>query len=302
MSPHTRRLAWGTAAALASPALGGVAAAVTRSLAGAADPLTIGAFRYSIAVVVLLPLAFLRHDRWPRRADWPGVAAIGLVLFGVFPVLFNTALIFTSAARGALALSSVPLLTLLGAALLRVERLTLRKATGVAVAMGGVGAGLLSGLGAAPPGAWQGDLLMLAGALCLALTNIWSPRYLRRTPVTTFTVAGMAVGAVVLTLLAAWHGGFAAVPAFGAPQWAAIAYLGVPGGALCFFLWAWALERTTPTLVGVTIASNPVAAALAGAVLLDEPLQIGQILGVGTLVLGTWLTATSPRRGGRVSA
>ena len=40
-------------------------------------------------------------------------------------------------------------------------------------------------------------------------------------------------------------------------QWAAVAYLGVVGAAVTFFLWVFALARTTPTKVTNTITAQP---------------------------------------------
>ena len=62
-------------------------------------------------------------------ADGPGlgVAALGVMFFAVFFVFYNIALAFTTAARGALALSTLPLWTMVVAALLGAEPLTLRK-------------------------------------------------------------------------------------------------------------------------------------------------------------------------------
>ena len=130
----------GVLAAMLSSGIGGTAIGATRYLAGATDPLALGFFRFGIGFVLLLPLALWRRERWPGMRDWPAAVALGLLFFGLFPVLFNAALVHTTAARGALALSTLPLLTMLMAALFRVERLTRRKSAGVLVAIGGVAA------------------------------------------------------------------------------------------------------------------------------------------------------------------
>ena len=128
-----------------SSGLGGTSVGATRYLVSAIDPLAIGAFRFGIGFLLLLPLALTQGGLWPRRQDWPGVAALGLLFFALFPVLFNASLIFTTAARGALALSTLPLLTMVVGAALGVEALTARKTAGVLIAMLGVSMALLSG-------------------------------------------------------------------------------------------------------------------------------------------------------------
>ena len=121
---------WGVLAAVLSSALGGTSIGATRYLVNAIDPLAIGSFRFGIGFVLLLPVALLQGGRWPARRDWPAVAGLGVLFFAVFPLLFNASLIFTTAARGALALSTLPLLTMVVGAALGSEALTARKSLG----------------------------------------------------------------------------------------------------------------------------------------------------------------------------
>src|SRR5689334_8155536 len=200
---------WGVLAALLSSALGGTSIGATRFLVNAIDPLAIGSFRLGIGFILLLPVALVQGHRWPPRQDWPAVIGLGLLFFAAFPILFNASLIFTTAARGALALSTLPLLTMVVGALLGSEPLTARKTTGVLIAFTGVAVALLTGLTTAPDGAWRGDLLMVGAALCMALYSIWSKPFIARSGPILFTAFAMAAGASVLILLARLNGSFA---------------------------------------------------------------------------------------------
>ena len=120
---------------------------------------------------------------------------------------------------------------------------------------------LLSGLTTAPDGAWRGDLLMVSAALCMALYSIWSKPFICRSGPIPFTTLAMAAGPAVLVILSMLRGSFAPVEAFGPPQWLSALYLGAFGSALTFYLWAFALERTTPTRVAISVTINPVAAS-----------------------------------------
>ncbi|MBR1209645.1 DMT family transporter [Bradyrhizobium sp. JYMT SZCCT0180] len=287
---------WGVLAAVLSSALGGTSIGATRYLVSAIDPLAIGSFRFGIGFVLLLPVALWQGGRWPARRDWPAVAGLGVLFFALFPLLFNASLIFTTAARGALALSTLPLLTMVVGAALGSEALTLRKSLGVVVAMLGVAIALLSGLAFAPPGAWRGDLLMVGAALCMALYSIWSKPFIVRSGPIPFTTMAMGVGAACLILISCGRGSFAPVADFGMPQWLAATYLGAFGSALTFYLWAFALARTTPTRVAISVTVNPVAASLVGAVLLHEPLSWNLVGGIVTVFAGIWIATTSGRQ------
>ncbi|WP_065753061.1 DMT family transporter [Bradyrhizobium paxllaeri] len=288
--------AWGVLAAILSSGLGGTSIGATRYLVNAVDPLAIGSFRFGIGFLMLLPAALLQGVHWPRHSDWLNVAGLGVLYFALFPILFNASLIFTTAARGALALSTLPLLTMVVGAALGSEALTIRKSIGVVTATLGVALALLSGLAAAPPGAWRGDLLMIAAALCMALYSIWSKPFIARSGPIPFTTVSMGVGAACLVLISLWHGSFAPVAAFEVPQWLAAIYLGAFGSALTFYLWAFALERTTPTRVAISVTVNPITASLVGAALLDEPLRWNLVGGIVTVFAGIWIATTAGRR------
>jgi drug/metabolite transporter (DMT)-like permease len=286
---------WGVLAAVLSSGLGGTSIGATRYLVNAIDPLAIGSFRFGIGFLLLLPVALLQGDRWPARGEWLGVAGLGVLYFAVFPILFNASLIFTTAARGALALSTLPLLTMIVGAALGSEALTVRKSIGVLIAMLGVAMALLSGLSYAPPGAWRGDLLMVAAALCMALYSVWSKPFIRRSGPIAFTTMSMGVGAACLILISCWRGSFVPVAAFGIPQWLAATYLGAFGSALTFYLWAFALERTTPTRVAISVTVNPITASLVGAALLHEPVRWNLAGGIVTVFVGIWIATTVGR-------
>lgn len=285
----------GVVAAILSSTCGGLTGAVTRYAIGATDPVTLAAFRFGIAFLLLLPVALALGSRWPRGRDLAGVAALGALYFAVFFVLYNESLALTTAARGSLALSMLPLTTMLVAALLGRERITARKTCGVLIAVGGAAAALLTGLGDAPPGAWRGDLLMLGATLIMAFYTVWSRPFMQRSSRLGFLLAGMGFGAAASSLLAWQQGGWAMTQSFGTAQWTAVGFIGLVGGALAFYLWVYALERTTPTRVANTMTINPIAASLLAAVLVGEPLGLNLAVGIAAVALGIWLASSAPR-------
>jgi drug/metabolite transporter (DMT)-like permease len=239
---------------------------------------------------------------WRQGRDWPAaralvpIAGLGLLFFALFPVLFNASLIYTTAARGSLALSTLPVLTMLVAAMLNAERLTRWKTAGVIVATGGVAVALVSNLGDAPPGAWRGDLLMIAAALCMALYSVWSKPLTKTYGTIVYTAIAMSFGATALVCLAWLRGGFAATAAFGPVEWSAVGFLGIFGGAATFLLWSYALERTTPTRVAISVTVNPIVSATFAAYALGEPITINLVLGLLLVAAGIMLATANVRK------
>jgi drug/metabolite transporter (DMT)-like permease len=286
----------GVAIALASSCLGGTAAAITRYLVGGADPITLAILRWGIGFACLLPVALLLRVRWPPRSDWPAVAALGLCFFGLFFVLYNIAIGYTTAARASLALATLPLHTMVVGALLGIEPLTKRKTIGVCVAVLGVIAALASGLSAAPPGAWRGELIMTAAVMCMAFYNVWSRPFIRRSSALGFLTVGMGAGAAALILVGSLTGSIATLSQFGTSQWIAGIYLGVGGGALAFILWVMALERATPTRVAATMTVNPLAAGLLATQLVGEPITPNLVFGLVAVFAGIWIATTEAKK------
>jgi drug/metabolite transporter (DMT)-like permease len=287
---------FGVTAAIVSSCLGGTAAAVSRYLVGNADPITLAILRWGIGFLCVLPAALLLGIRWPRRRDWPGVAALGVCFFGLFFVLYNIAIGYTTAARASLALSTLPLQTMVVGAVLGIEPLTARKSAGVGIAMLGVFAALASGLSAAPAGAWRGELIMAGAVLCMAFYNVWSRPFIQRSSALGFLTVGMGAGAAALLAVGSITGRVAVLADFGAPQWIAGVYLGICGGALAFILWVMALQRATPTRVANTMTVNPIAASLLAAQLVGEAVTVNLIIGLVAVFAGIGIATTEARK------
>jgi drug/metabolite transporter (DMT)-like permease len=286
----------GVAIALLSSSLGGTAAAITRYLVRGGDPVTLAILRWAIGFVCLLPAALLLKARWPARRDLPAVAFLGICFFGLFFILYNIAISFTTAARASLALATLPLSTMVVAALLGVEKLTLRKTLGVLIAVLGVAAALAAGLSAAPEGAWRGELIMLAAVFCMAFYNVLSRPFMQRSSALGFLTVGMGAGAVLLIVVGLFTGSVVTLSNFTTPQWIAGIYLGIGGGAAAFILWVLALERATPTRVANTMTVNPIAAALLATLLIGEPITPNLVLGLIAVFAGIWIATSEVKK------
>jgi drug/metabolite transporter (DMT)-like permease len=286
----------GPLAAILSSALGGTAIGATRYLAETLDPITIGAIRFGGGFLVLAPIVPMRGERWPDRKDWLSITGLGFLFFFVFPLLFNAALIYTSAARGALALSTLPMLTIVIGTVLRVERPTAQKTIGVLVAMLGVAIALGAGHADASVGAWRGDLLMMAAACCMAFYSVLSRPLLTRNGPLPFAAFGMGIGALFLGALSINPDAGSALRSMSAMQWISAGYLAVVCGALIFFLWAFALRHTTATVVSVSVAVNPITAAVYGSLLLGEQAGPSLVLGLIAVLLGIYITQSGQSR------
>ncbi len=273
------------ASALAS-VITGTALVATRFVVSGSDGLTIATLRYVVAAACLLPLVPIFARMSVALRDLIPIAGLGLLYFGFFPWCISAAMKFTTASGGAIVLACTPAATLLLGKLTGSEDWSIRKGFGVvcaifgaAIAIGHIGFDFAAT-------AWRGDLAMILATLLGAIYAIFSKPYLKKYSPLVVTAIAMAAGA--LGLLVFWaaidlsHG----LPHLQLSGWLAILYIGIAGGALSFFLYAWSLGQTAPTTTMILLPLNPITAVIAGALFLQEPLSIELFLGLILVVVG----------------
>lgn len=270
----------GLLAACLSSLLGGSAVAATRWSVAGIEPLTLAALRYGIAALCLAPLAVRAARRLHSVGDVAAAVALALLFFALFPWLFTLALAHTTAARGSLALTALPLLTYALSVALGREVPSRRRLAGIALAMAGVALGLSSRLAG---GGLTGDVLMVAAAAVGAVYNVLSKPIIQRLGALPFTGLGLAIGAAALI---AADPGIGAAARLTGTQWLAVLYLGAVGCALTFALWSLGLQFAPPALVALTVTLNPVASATLAAVALGEGITQEMAVGFALVVAG----------------
>jgi drug/metabolite transporter (DMT)-like permease len=285
-----------TCAALTATILGGSATVAARYVLPFSDPLSVTVLRNAGAMVLILALALATTRVRFKRADLPAVLALGVLQFGVMQFLFVAAFQYVPAARGALVLSTMPIITLALAALSRREQMTTLKVVGGLVAFAGVAIALGDRAGASGPEVWKGDALMFAAALSGAVYNVLAGSGLRKYPALSVTAVQLPAGVAVLLAATLIGGDLTAITQMPLQAWVAIAYLMSLGGVVSFFCWIWALERIAPSSVAITITVNPIAAAVLGAAILGEAITVHVLIGLAAVVVGIGLANWPTRR------
>jgi drug/metabolite transporter (DMT)-like permease len=264
----------------------GTALVATRYVVPQTDGLTIATLRYVVAAACLLPLvpAFYRFNIAFR--DLVPIAALGILYFCIFPWCISAAMEYTTASAGSIILTSTPAVTLLLGGLMRSEAWSGSKGLGVAFSIFGAGVAVgITGFEFSD-GAWFGNGLMVLATLSGAVYAVFSKPYLVKYPPLTVTAFAMGSGAVALISIWLVQNHASGIPQLDAPGWWAILYIGAAGGALSFFLYAWALGRTTPTVTMILLPLHPIAAILGGALFLGEPLSVWLFVGLALVIIG----------------
>ena len=279
-----------TAAAAATGIFVGSTIVATRFVIDQTSPASLALLRYFIGCCCLLPPAlWSAHLRFERRDLLP-LGLLGITQFGVVVTLLNYALQLIPSARAALIFATFPLLTLIFAAALGYERVTGAKALGVMLTI--VGVGLALGEKAVQPGSpangWIGELAVLASAASGAICSVLYRPYLQKYATLPVSAFAMLASVIFLAMFAVGEGFFNAPPRFTPGGWLAIGFIGLSSG-VGYYLWLWALNRTTPTNVTVFMALSPVTATVLGALFLAESISTMSLLGLICVALGLWL-------------
>ena len=246
------------------------------------DPILFAAFRYDVAVVILVGYAILRGRAWrpTSRADWIALLAGGGFLVAPNALLFVGQQTVPSGVA-AIMQSLVPIATALWALLLLGERVTPRGAVGIGLGIVGVGlivrpspATLLS--------TGVGRVLILGQVAGVALGGVLLQRATPSMDRTALSGWPMGVGAVILHVVSRGVGEPLALPATDS-GWLAVAYLGVVATGLAFALYFRLLALRGAVETSLVAYLVPVVATVVGVVFLDE--TITPLTVVGFLVV-----------------
>jgi drug/metabolite transporter (DMT)-like permease len=248
--------------------------------------------RLMSGAVVLAVISVGQRAGWPPRAAWPGIAATGVLWFGVYMVALNWGEQHVDAGTAAMVVNTGPILIVLLSGWLLGEGLPRPLMVGITVSFAGVILVAIATSAGRHP-SLAGVLLCLLAAVSYALAVVSQKPALRHASALQVTTLGCAVGAL------------ACLPFTGqlvsqlrtAPLTAtlSVAYLGVFPTAVAFTTWAYALARTSASKMGATTYLVPALTVLmAWAILGQVPGWLA--LAGGTLCLAG--VALSRRRPG----
>jgi drug/metabolite transporter (DMT)-like permease len=278
-----------TLGALAAAATGvqvGAAIVATRYVAADISPASLAFLRYAIGVTCLVPVVAMAQRVRFARADILPIAALGIGQFGILIALLNYGLRSVPAGRGALIFASFPLITLIVAALLGHERVSVRKISGILATMTGVALALGDKILGA--GSLAGELAILGSAATGAVCSVLYRPYLRRYPTLPVSAFAMAAAAVALFPFAAFDDLLAAPAQLSLSAWGAIVFIALSSGSF-YVVWLWALKTIPASRVTVFLALSPITAIVLGVALLGEPVTVQLVAGVACVAAGLWV-------------
>lgn len=233
------------------------------------------------------------------RADKIRVAVAGVVIVAGYHLSLNVGERYTSSGIAALVVALSPALTLLFAVWIGIERFSIRRAIGLAVAFAGVAVVITLGSGEELSlSGVKGPLIVLGAPISFALYNVILRPLLQRFDLLALTAATSLIGTVSLLPLLGWMEP-GNVTSASASEVALVLYLGILSTLLGYVAWNIGLRRLGATTAVSWTYLIPALAVLIGAVTLEEPVTAWIAAGGLLIVGGVALSSASSRGAGR---
>jgi drug/metabolite transporter (DMT)-like permease len=248
-----------------------------------------GCLRISFAAIFIFPLYVWRRPGAWLNPDWPG-----LILLGVFGVTLNQltflmGLSRTSVAHSSLIISMTPILVLLIAAAIGQERITARKALGMAIAVCGVT--ILNTLSARNSGpTLLGDFFVFIGALTFALFTVFGKNVTSRHSSVTVNTFAYTSGALALIPLTLWQSRNFQFTQVSAAAWMSLLFMAAFPSVICYLIYYEALRFIPASRVSAFSYLQPPLATLMAVIALNERVTWPLVAGGAVIFSGVYLT------------
>jgi drug/metabolite transporter (DMT)-like permease len=267
---------------------------VGRAMRNDMPPIAMGFWRWTIALLILLPFAAPELRRkWPVvRANWLTLTLLGILGAIAFNTLIYVGLQYTAATNGVLFNSISPILIILLSWVVSRERISSLQASGVALSLCGVlvivARGEIATLAAFHFN--RGDMWLITAMILWAFYTI----VLRRRP-SELSAMGFLTAMLLLSLpfllpFYLWEfserRGFALTPA----TVAALAYYGTVPSIVAYLFWNRGVAQVGPNKAGLFVHLMPLFGAVLSVIFLGEHLYAYHYAGATLIFTGIDLT------------
>lgn len=262
--------------------------------------------RHLVASLTYLPLLLVFRARLlPRRADLPYFALLGLLGFFIYHLALNYGSERVSAGAASLIIATAPAMTAIIAAFLARDRLPVFGWVGSALSFAGISfivlgdaAGAGDSAGATLGGGFNAYawFVVIAAVSTAFFAVLQRPMFARYRPL---EVAAFATWVGTLPMLVFLPGLGAEVSAAGSAALGAAIYNGVLPSAIAYTLFAFALSKTSATVVTAWLYVVPLFGLLSAWLLLGEVPTGLTIVGGAVAIAGVVILNVAKQRAAR---
>jgi drug/metabolite transporter (DMT)-like permease len=274
-------------------------------LAGEAPAVAIAAWRLTFATGIVLPLVLWRFRSGFRAVDARtlGLLLAAGVLLAAHFATWIASLDYTSISNSVVLVSTAPLWVAILGRVTGSLRLSRRMIWAVLLSVAGA---IVIGGGSMRVGVTtlKGDLLALAGAVCMGSYLLVAQRIQRTLEFGPYVLLVYAIAASFLWAAALLSG--EPLRGFSAATWWSLLGIAVVSQVIGHSGYNWSLRHLRPDFVAVTLLGEPIVASLLGLALFGERIPAATLAG-GAIILGAIAMAAraqfeTPARAGESGA
>ena len=249
-------------------------------------PLLLMGVRAIVASLLILPVYLFQAHGPLRKADLPRLLGLGMFGVALNQLFFVVGMSRTTVAHSALTLGLTPVLVLLIAGSLRMERITLQKVAGMVTAISGVA--ILQWTHTGTP-SLLGDFFILLASLTFALFTVMGKRSAMRFDAITVNTAAYVGSAIALLPVTIWQARTTPLTGISWTAWACVFYMAAFASVLCYQIYYYAIRRLTPSRVSAFSYFQPLLASLMAVLWLGESLTVPLVAGGSVILAGVVL-------------
>lgn len=260
------------------------------------NPLALVCIRISTAAIILLVLQHIFIKERVRSArDF-----LQLAFFSVFGIIINQTLFLkglalTTAINATVLVTTIPVVTIVIAIIMRREKTSFRKIAGSLISF--VGVILLLGAERIDLDNqfFVGNVLVFINAVSFGIYLVIAKDILKRyhpATVTTWTFVFGAIGILPFGVTQAIHLPYADISVI---AWLCVAFLILFSSVIVYYINSWALQRTTSSNVAVYIYVQPIVATTLSTVTLGETLTWTTVFAALLIFAGVFIVSLKMR-------
>lgn len=269
---------------------------IGRAVADDISPFALAFFRWIVALIVFLPIAWRSLQRdWPKiRAHFGIVLVISLTGVATFNTLVYIALHYTSAINASLMNSTTPIVIFLLSFLFIREKLSIKQWIGALISFTGVIFIISQGsLELITTFSFNtGDLIMIVAVLSWGTYSLLVKQFSDRLPGDSTFLASIMLGIIMLSpfFIYEWMTTPVAVT-WSIKTIGAILYIGILASIVAFLSWNSGVVRLGASRAGIFLNFIPLFATVFAIIFIGESIQMSQVVGALFVISGVYLTS-----------
>jgi drug/metabolite transporter (DMT)-like permease len=252
------------------------------------DTTVFTAVRALIIGIIFFIISFLRREFNNKKINWRYLTLIAIIGGSFAFLLFFTGLKLTTAGRGAFLQKTMPLYIVIFAFLFLKEKIPKKHLYSLLLMLAGTVIIYYSDI--IPTQLWSnpslGDLLIIGATILWALENIIARKAMIKGE-NNFIVsfARMFFGGIILFAFVLLFGNYNALLSLGVQQTINIIISTIILFGYVFF-WYWSIKLLNVSKASAFLLLSPVISLLFGAIVLNEPASITQLIGSALILVG----------------